>query len=132
MKNFQQNKVAMKIALSFMLGSALFLSACSDSTNYSAKDMKDTEKKDIDYYKNNPDEAFEKIKWCMNQVGERFNEGKITTLDDIDESNCISVRLVLSLGRGLDDETFKKYNEEYNKIEKEMAKKYGNIILSIF
>lgn len=124
MKKFQQNKVATKIALSFMLGSALFLSACSDSTNYSVKDMKDTEKKDRDYYKNNPDEAFEKIKWCMIEVGEKQSK---FVMDNINSGNCDSAKLALTWW-----DSTKESNEKYDKLKNEMRKKYGDIILLHF
>ena len=94
MKKFQQNKVAMKIALSFMLGSALFLGACSDGG--------DTELRNSSYY-DTLEKAKNKLDWCSKKLNISFDYKKVeellekssgsimeaegVLLDQIDEAN---------------------------------------------
>lgn len=67
MKNFQQNKVAMKIALSLMLGSALFLSACGE-------EGEDKEVRGTDYYLKDLAKAKSKLQWCAKKMDYPFEK----------------------------------------------------------
>lgn len=75
MKKFQQNKVAMKIALSFMLGSALFLSAYAEEG-----EDKELHTKESNYYDKKKAES--KLKWCAEKIdGAETLVGKKITIE---------------------------------------------------
>lgn len=92
MKKFQQSKVAIKIALPIILGSILFLGACS---NEKEELMIDTELKDYNYYKERPDEVVKKVLAC-----DKFKERDPKTNElkrKIDKTMIKIAKLLLAL-----------------------------------
>ena len=85
MKKFQQNKVAMKIALSFMLGSALFLSACGNGSDTGS----DTEKRDSKYY-DTLEKAKNKLDWCSKKLNISLDYKKVEELEKSSKPRGIS------------------------------------------
>lgn len=113
MKKFQQSKVAIKIALPIMLGSILFLDACSDSEKYQYKDMKDTESKPLSYYQQNLEEAFEKAKWCY--AKDMIGTPEFDTIDRLNKVNCMNAKE--AFGGYSNKEELKKDKEKYKLYE---------------
>lgn len=80
-----------------LLAISMFLGACSPSV----KDMKDTEKKNRDYYKNNLEEALEKAKWCL------FKDYNLEIIDNINDSNCQDADYVITT----DEKLYKEFKD---------------------